>query len=185
MISWSLKRTQNSCLLTCNAAASSHAYSRHESILKSQQDKDYDILLSKLTKAIHLYPEDMNLFIQRADAYLEVCDFSSAIVNLRHVWRTDTSNNEVKNKLLTAYVLNGQALFDCQLYERSLDTFQEARKLDPGSLTIRKKCIGCLRELKEFDRCMSLIQESLCTYPDNPDLLVLRARMNLLFGKVC
>ena len=111
-------------------------------------------------------------------------DFSSAIVNLRHVWRTDKDDAEIRGKLLSAYTLRGHALYNSQLYQESMDAFRKARELDPDSLSLQMKCMDCLRELEEFDKCMSLIQQCLGKHPSNPHLLVLRARMNILFGKV-
>ena len=157
---------------------------RDKNIEQCLQDKDHSTLLSVLTKAISLYPGNTDYFVKRSDAYLELGDFNSAIANLRHVWRVDDASDEIKHKLVSAYLLSGQALFDGKMYQRSLEKFEEGRKLAPDNLLLQIKCISCLHELEEFNQCMSLIQESLSRHPNSPDLLVLRAKMNLLFGKV-
>lgn len=55
------------------------------------------------SRALHLDPKLVDFYVFRAEAFIQLCDFSSALQNLRRAYSYDPGNNKYLNRL--AFVL--------------------------------------------------------------------------------
>ena len=76
-------------------------------------------------------PDNPTLFILRAEVYLRMCDYNSAIINYKRVCILDPEDKECFSKLAFVYYLQGQCYYDEQLYLDALECFTRASEMDP------------------------------------------------------
>ena len=56
-------------------------YSYHMGI-KHLADEEYSLAIQSFTKTLNFQPEQMQVYIHRAEAFLQMADFQSAILNV-------------------------------------------------------------------------------------------------------
>ncbi|XP_025060794.1 tetratricopeptide repeat protein 16 isoform X2 [Alligator sinensis] len=136
------------------------------------------------SKAINLDPQQVEFYVQRAEAFLQLCDFQSAVLNLRKAHSLSSLKEEYLNRMAFILCLQGQCLFDQQVYWDALESFTQASELQPNNVVYHRKCIACLAALNRFSDCLHLVNRDLDRDPKNPDLYTLRARLYDHFNKV-
>uniref|UniRef100_A0A8B9B9D1 Tetratricopeptide repeat domain 16 n=1 Tax=Anser brachyrhynchus TaxID=132585 RepID=A0A8B9B9D1_9AVES len=83
------------------------------------------------TKAISLDPQRV-LYEQRAEAFLQLCDFQSATLNFRKVLALGPAREQhCLARLALVLDLQGQCLLDQELYSEALEAFTRAAELQP------------------------------------------------------
>ena len=95
---------------------------------------DHCASLLSLNKAISLVPDNPDLYVQRAENYIELCDFQSAILNLKKTCILDPHNDQCYVRLAFLYFFEGQTLFDKQLYPEALESFSRAAEMQPNNV---------------------------------------------------
>ncbi len=93
--------------------------------------KDYYPAITSLNKSINLKPTSTNCFVQRAEAYLQLCDYQSAILNYKRACVLDPENFTHYCRLAFIYFFQGQCLFDQKLYPEALEAFSRAAEMRP------------------------------------------------------
>ena len=159
----------------------------HAAVDDAFHNQQYASALSLLTKAIGLDPHNMQYFVQRADACLQLGDPSSATTNLRHALTLlppGACKDMLQQRLSLALYLHGETLFSEGMPHLALEKFQGLCALDPSSLVPRLKCIACLHILGQPGQCLSEVEAALQQHSTSADLFAVRARLHWQLGKV-
>nr|XP_025038384.1 tetratricopeptide repeat protein 16 isoform X2 [Pelodiscus sinensis] len=133
------------------------------------------------SKAINLDPQQVEFYVQKAEAFLQLCDFQSAVLNLRKAYTLSSAKEEYIVRMAFILYLQGQCLLDQEVYWDALDSFIRASELQPKNSVYRRKSITCLAALNRFSDCFRLVNEELAQDSKNPDLYILRARLHEQF----
>ncbi|OXB69144.1 hypothetical protein ASZ78_009620 [Callipepla squamata] len=137
------------------------------------------------TKAIGLDPQRAELYEQRAEAFLQLCDFQSAVLNLRKVLVLAPAREQrCLARLALVLDLQGQCLLDQELYSEALEAFTRAAELQPHCKVFRQRSIVCLAALGEFPEFLQMLNRELEEDVRNPDMYVLRAFFYNRFGQL-
>ncbi|XP_078459238.1 tetratricopeptide repeat protein 16 [Lampetra planeri] len=123
-----------------------------------------------------------DLYVKRAEAYLELCDFQSAILGYKQALSVSRGQAPIHGRLARIYCIHGQGLFEHKLYLDALEAFTRATELKPSSLPIQMRCVACLAALGRYGDCLELVDRWLLAETDNADLYVLRARLHHRFN---
>nr|XP_032814584.1 tetratricopeptide repeat protein 16 isoform X1 [Petromyzon marinus]XP_032814585.1 tetratricopeptide repeat protein 16 isoform X1 [Petromyzon marinus]XP_032814586.1 tetratricopeptide repeat protein 16 isoform X1 [Petromyzon marinus]XP_032814587.1 tetratricopeptide repeat protein 16 isoform X1 [Petromyzon marinus]XP_032814588.1 tetratricopeptide repeat protein 16 isoform X1 [Petromyzon marinus] len=143
---------------------------------------EYEKAVLCFTKAINLTPQQTDLYVKRAEAYLELCDFQSAILGYKQALSVSRGQAPIHGRLASIYCIHGQGLFEHKLYLDALEAFTRATELKPSSLPIEMRCVACLAALGRYGDCLELVDRWLLAETDNADLYVLRARLHHRFN---
>uniref|UniRef100_A0A8B9PX79 Tetratricopeptide repeat domain 16 n=1 Tax=Apteryx owenii TaxID=8824 RepID=A0A8B9PX79_APTOW len=109
------------------------------------------------------------LYQQRAEAFLQLCDFQSAMLNFRKALTLSPAQQQpCLERLALVLDLQGQCLLDQELY----------------SLPILSCSIMCLAALNKFPECLQMVNRDLEEDVRNPDLYVLCASFYECFGQL-
>ncbi|XP_030063811.1 tetratricopeptide repeat protein 16 [Microcaecilia unicolor] len=159
-------------------------------IVQAQIDQQYNKGLNFLSqaeggnaviafsKAIILDSEKVELYVKRAEAFLLLCDFQSAALNLRKACSFNTVKEEYIGLLTFILFLQGQCLYDQESYLDALDSFTRASELQPWNSAYHLRSIACLAALGRHGDCLRLVNMQLQKEKQNADLYVLRARLH-------
>ncbi|XP_067398296.1 tetratricopeptide repeat protein 16 [Emydura macquarii macquarii] len=129
------------------------------------------------SKAINLDPQQVEFYVQKAEAFLQLCDFQSAVLNLRKAFSLSSAKEKYVVRMAFILYLQGQCLFDQEVYWDALESFTRASELQPDNSVYRRRSIACLAALNRFRDCFRLVSEELDQDSKNPDLYILRARL--------
>lgn len=91
----------------------------------------YEQAITSLNKALNLRPKELSYFLQRAEAFLQLCDFQSAILNYKRVCVLEPDNFQHYSRLAFIYYMQGQCLFDQKLFPEALEAFSRAAEMRP------------------------------------------------------
>ncbi|XP_076802726.1 tetratricopeptide repeat protein 16-like isoform X2 [Clavelina lepadiformis] len=142
----------------------------------------FEAAVTSFSKAINLQPCDVSCYIERAEAYMQMCDFRSAHLNYKKAYALEPHNPHIFDKLAFICYLEGQCLFDQCLYAEALECFTRATEMKPSASGYHTRAITCLASLGRNQECLALVTRRLeAETTGNPELYVLRARLHLLF----
>ncbi|KAM4696063.1 uncharacterized protein WCC33_014791 [Rhinophrynus dorsalis] len=149
----------------------------YECALKCLSREEWERAVISLSKAINLDPEMVELYVRRAEAFLQLCDFQSAVLNLQKACSIGEPQEEVLDLLAFTFYLQGQCLFEKESYLDALDSFTRGSELQPWNSHYHMRSISCLAALGRHADCIRLVSKQLEGEQRNPDLYVLRARL--------
>ncbi|XP_033116705.1 tetratricopeptide repeat protein 16-like [Anneissia japonica] len=132
-------------------------------------------------KALNLDTKNVVYYTHRAEAYLQLCDFQSAILNLKKACVLDPDNDSYYTKLAFMYYFQGQTLFDQCLFPEALEAFSRASEMRPEVIAYHTRTVACLAALQRHGECLALVNKRLEVEQDNSDLYIMRARLHQLF----
>ncbi|KAG6933942.1 tetratricopeptide repeat domain 16, partial [Chelydra serpentina] len=135
------------------------------------------------SKAINLNPQQVEFYVQKAEAFLQLCDFQSAVLNLRKAYSLSSAKEEYVERMAFILYLQGQCLFDQEVYGDALESFTRASELQPDNSVYRRRSISCLAALNRYHDCFLLVNEQLDQDSKNPDLYILRAKLHDHFSR--
>nr|XP_008509653.1 PREDICTED: tetratricopeptide repeat protein 16 isoform X2 [Equus przewalskii] len=135
------------------------------------------------SRALHLDPRLVDFYALRAEAYIQLGDFSSAIQNLRRAISFQPENTDYLERLSFVLYLQGQCLFEQCSFRDALNVFSQASELQPEKPCFRYRCMACLLALKRHADCLSLVTKEVKNGTTNPDIYILRARLYNFFEK--
>lgn len=95
---------------------------------------DYENAVLFINKALGLKREDHIYYVERAEAYIQLCDFKSAILNYKRACLLEPDNEEYYHRLSFLYYFMGQTLFDQRLYPEALECFSSAAEMNPDNV---------------------------------------------------
>ncbi|CAH1785513.1 unnamed protein product [Owenia fusiformis] len=153
----------------------------YEKALKLMNDKEYVRAIRTLNKAISLNHGHVDYYIQRAECFIQLCDFQSAILNYKHACVLEPENMDYYSRLSFIYYFQGQCLFDQKMYSEALEAFSRAAEMSPEVSGYHTRSIACLAALERHGECLALVNKRLEAEQDNPDLFIMRARLHELF----
>ncbi|XP_033047618.1 tetratricopeptide repeat protein 16 isoform X2 [Trachypithecus francoisi] len=141
-------------------------YSRGQQCL---EQADWETAVLFFSRALHLAPQLVDVYALRAEAYLQLCDFSSAAQNLRRAYSLQQDNCKHLERLTFVLYLQGQCLFEQCAFLDALNVFSHAAELQPEK--------ACFRYRWRHPACLSLVTEELKQDTTNADVYILRARL--------
>lgn len=150
-----------------------------------QSDKgEYQAAVVSFTRALNLRPFEVQCYVERAEAYLHLCDFNSAYLNYKKAHALEPEDALIYNKVAFVAYLQGQCLFDQRLFADALQKFATATKMKPGNRSYNMRAIACMAALGRSKDCLALVSRLIKTEKEknNPELFVLRARLHLKFS---
>ncbi|XP_062815499.1 tetratricopeptide repeat protein 16 isoform X2 [Anolis carolinensis] len=144
---------------------------------------EWEKAITCFTKALNLDPTKGELYEQKAEAFLQLCDFKSAMMHLRKAYSLSSRKESVIARLAFVSHLQGQCLYEQSCYLEALESFTRAAELESQNKLFRMRSIACLVAMKRFNDCLQMVNEEVAQ-EKNADLFVLRARLYEHFGKV-
>ncbi|XP_042769786.1 LOW QUALITY PROTEIN: tetratricopeptide repeat protein 16 [Panthera leo] len=124
-----------------------------------------------------------DFYALRAEAYIQLCDFSSAALNLRRAYSFQPENAKYLERLTFVLYLQGQCLLEQRAFLDALKIFSQASALQPEKASFRYRCMACLLALKRHQDCLSLVTKEVQLGTTNADIYILRARLYNFFQK--
>lgn len=95
---------------------------------------DYGRAIVCYTKSLTLRPTDVACLIERAECFLRLADFQSAILNYKKACLLLPGDMTYRHRLAFIYYLYGQCLFEQNQFMLALEAFERARDLDRGNV---------------------------------------------------
>ncbi|XP_069842355.1 tetratricopeptide repeat protein 16 isoform X2 [Dendropsophus ebraccatus] len=149
----------------------------YERGLQCLAQKEWEKAVIAFSKAINLCPQKVELYVKRAEAFLQLCDFQSAALNLRKASSIAPPLKEHIELLAHTYCLQGQSLFDQNRHLEALESFTRAAELQPQNRHYHMCSISCLAGLGRHTECIHLLNKQLEEERGNLDIYVARARL--------
>ena len=100
--------------------------------MKAKEEGNFEQVLKSLSKSMGLRSDPV-YHVERAEAYIQLCDFQSAILNYKKACLMDPDNAEYYSRLAFLYYFMGQTLFDQRLYPEALESFARAAEMNPDN----------------------------------------------------
>ncbi|XP_054582693.1 tetratricopeptide repeat protein 16 isoform X1 [Eptesicus fuscus] len=145
--------------------------------------EDWETAVLFFSRAIHLDPQLVDFYALRAEAYIQLCDYSSAVQNLRRAHSFQPDNTQFLKRLTLVLYLQGQCLFEQCAFLDALNVFSQAFELQPEKPSFRYRCMACLLALRRYKDCLLLVIKEVKHGTTNADIYILRARLYNFFGK--
>ncbi|XP_016066562.1 PREDICTED: tetratricopeptide repeat protein 16 [Miniopterus natalensis] len=145
--------------------------------------EDWETAVLFFSRALHLDPHLVDFYALRAEAYIQLCDFSSAAQNLRRAYSFQPENTRFLNRLTLVLYLQGQCLFEECAFLEALNVFSQAFELQPEKACFRYRCMACLLALNQYQDCLSLVTKEVKHGTTNADVYILRARLHNFLQK--
>ena len=123
--------TTTPCLPTMDELLDARARQHFEEALTAKKRHNHQLVITYINKALNLRPNELQYYVERAEAYLALCDFQSAILNYKRVCVLAPNSAEYYSRLAFIYFFQGQCLFDQKLYPEALEAFSRAAEMRP------------------------------------------------------
>ncbi|XP_040897859.1 tetratricopeptide repeat protein 16 [Toxotes jaculatrix] len=143
---------------------------------KAVEVSQYERAVICFSKAITLQPEQVQLYVSQAEAYLQLCDFQSAAASYKKAWLLQPG--AFSDRLGFIYYLQGQCLFDRGLFLEALEAFSKAAEVKPGCRAHAVRSLACLAAAGHHADCLKLVDDWMVSDGPTSDLYVLRARLH-------
>ncbi|XP_045889875.1 tetratricopeptide repeat protein 16-like isoform X6 [Micropterus dolomieu] len=157
--------------------AAEHYTNGKEAMGKSQYEK----AVICFSKAITLQPEQTQLHVSQAEAYLQLCDFQSAAACYKQAQLLEPG--AFSARLAFIYYLQGQCLFDRGLFLEALEAFSKAAEVKPGCRAYEVRSLACLTATGHHTECLKLVNDWMVSDRPSSDLYMLRARLHKLLNQ--
>ncbi|XP_019492213.1 PREDICTED: cilia- and flagella-associated protein 157 [Hipposideros armiger] len=148
------------------------------------EKEDWELAVLFFSRALHLDSQLVDFYALRAEAYIQLCDFSSAAQNLRRAYFCQPENTNYLERLSLVLYLQGQCLFEQCAFVDALSIFSQASELQPEKPHFRYRCMACLLALQRHHDCLLLVTKEVKDGTTNADVYILRARLYNFFQKV-
>ncbi|XP_058843214.1 tetratricopeptide repeat protein 16-like [Acipenser ruthenus] len=117
---------------------------------------DWERAVHFFTKTINLQPQQTRLYVCRAEAYLQLCDFQSAALNYRKASALEPQSEAFHLRLAFIFYLQvGSSIF-----------------------------LACLAAIGRHSDCLRLVSKRIETKMDDPELYILSARLHQHFNQL-
>lgn len=83
------------------------------------------------TKSLAMEGEQVDCYVRRAECYLQLTDFQSAVLNYKKACIMQPDNLTFYNRLAFIYFFQGECLFNQKLYPEALEAFTRASEMRP------------------------------------------------------
>ncbi|XP_031587208.1 tetratricopeptide repeat protein 16 isoform X5 [Oreochromis aureus] len=163
--------------LIIQSKAAEHYTNGEEAMGKSQ----YERAVTCFSKAITLKPQQVQLYVSQAEAYLQLCDFQSAAACYKQAWLLEPG--AFRDRLAFIYYLQGQCLFDQGFFVDALEAFSKAAEVKPGCRAHKVRSLACLTASGRHTDCLKLVNDWMASEGPTSDLYILRARLHKELNK--
>ncbi|XP_029365838.1 tetratricopeptide repeat protein 16-like [Echeneis naucrates] len=136
----------------------------------------YERAVICFSKAITLQPDQTQLYVGQAEAYLQLCDFQSALVCYRKA--SVLEPRPYRDRLAVIFYLQGQHLLDRCHFAEALEAFSQAAQLKPGCRAYTVRSLVCLTAAGHHTEALQLVNDWMASDSLTSDLYVLRARLH-------
>uniref|UniRef100_A0AAQ5ZA64 Tetratricopeptide repeat domain 16 n=1 Tax=Amphiprion ocellaris TaxID=80972 RepID=A0AAQ5ZA64_AMPOC len=136
----------------------------------------YEKAVICFTKGINLLPEQTQLYVSRAEAFLQLCDFQSAAASYKQAGIL--LPGAFSRRLAFIYYLQGQSLLDQSLFLEALEAFSKAAELKPDCRVYKVRSVVCLSAAGRYSDSLKLLNHWMTSGNPTADLYVLRARLH-------
>nr|XP_020450677.1 tetratricopeptide repeat protein 16 isoform X1 [Monopterus albus] len=157
--------------LIIRTKAAEHYTNGKEAMGKSQYEK----AVICFSKAITLQPEQTQLYVSQAEAYLQLCDFQSSAACYKQAWLLEPG--AFSDRLAFIYYLQGQCLFDRGLFLDAFEAFSKAAEVKPGCRAYTVRSLASLAAAGHCSDCLKLVNDWMVSGPTS-DLYILRAQLH-------
>ncbi|XP_061056941.1 tetratricopeptide repeat protein 16 [Eubalaena glacialis] len=147
------------------------------------EQEDWEVAVLFFSRGLHLDSQLVEFYALRAEAYIQLCDFSSAAQNLRKASSSQPEHTDYLERLTLVLYLKGQCLFEQCAFLDALNVFSQASELQPEKFCFRYRCMACLLALKRHRECLSFVTKEVKHGTTNADVYILRARLYNFFQK--
>ncbi|XP_075415672.1 tetratricopeptide repeat protein 16 [Tenrec ecaudatus] len=147
------------------------------------EQESWEMAVLFFSRALHLDSKMVEFYALRAEAYIQLCDFSSAAQNLRVAYSFEPENTKYQDRLTLVLYIQGQCLYEQCSFEDALNVFSQASELQPQKACFRYRCMACLLALRRHQDCLLLLTKELKQGSANADMYILRARIYNFFRK--
>ncbi|KAM4578319.1 tetratricopeptide repeat protein 16-like [Fundulus diaphanus] len=135
----------------------------------------YEKAVLCFSKAIFLQPEQVQLHVSQAEAYIQLCDFQSAAECYKRACVLEPG--VYNDRLAFIYSLQAQCLFDRGLFLEALQAFRKAAELKPHDTTCRIRSLACLTAAGRHSDCLKGLSGLMAESP-TAELHAFRARVH-------
>ncbi|XP_055775136.1 tetratricopeptide repeat protein 16 [Salvelinus fontinalis] len=160
------------------------AIEHYENGEEAMAESQFSKAVTFFTKAINLQPKQTQLYVSQAEAYLQLCDFQSAVVSYRHACLLEPQAKTLHTRLAFIYYLQGQCLYDKGMFLDALESFAKAAELKPSCRSYHMRSLACLTALGRYTDCLRLVSNWLEADSQTADLFTLRARLHKQLNQV-
>uniref|UniRef100_A0A8C6QPC8 Tetratricopeptide repeat domain 16 n=1 Tax=Nannospalax galili TaxID=1026970 RepID=A0A8C6QPC8_NANGA len=147
------------------------------------EQEDWEMAVVFFSRALYLDPKLVDFYVFRAEAFIQLCDFSSAAQNLRRAYSHQPDNVKYLERLVFVLYLQGQCLYEQCDFQAALNVFLQASELQPQNPSFRYRSMACLLALKKHQDCLACITRETKQGNVNTDVYILRARIYNFFQK--
>ncbi|XP_058230352.1 uncharacterized protein LOC131343021 isoform X2 [Hemibagrus wyckioides] len=154
------------------------ANTHYQAGIKAVDQLEFERAVICFTKAITLQTEQTQLYVARAEAYLQLCDFKSAALDYKHACNLEPQKKAHFHRLAFVYYLQGQCYCDRGMFLEALQSFAKAVELKPDFRPYHMRSLACLTALGRYSDAMRLVTNWLESETPSADLFTLRARLH-------
>ncbi|XP_070689454.1 tetratricopeptide repeat protein 16 [Pempheris klunzingeri] len=164
-----------------NVILQSRAAEHYRNGKEAMGQSRYEKAVICFSKAITLQPEQTQLYVSQAEAYLQLCDFQSAAASYKRAWLLEPG--AFSARLAFIYYVQGQCLFDRGLFLDALEAFSKAAEVEPGCRAYEVRSLACLTAAGRSSDCLKMVNDWMASDGPTADLYVLRARLHKLLSQ--
>eukprot|EP00106_Octopus_bimaculoides_P019668 XP_014787110.1 PREDICTED: tetratricopeptide repeat protein 16-like [Octopus bimaculoides] len=148
-----------------------------------KSEKNYSECLKSLSKAVMMDFNNPFYLADRAEVYIILGDIQSAVQNYSRAVFLYQSSPVFRSRLAKLYCFQGQAFLDFRMYHQAFKAFLKASKWDPEQLIYKAKSFSCQVKMNCMPQAWATLTSLIHEYPDNLDLIVMKARLRHLSGE--
>ncbi|XP_047379807.1 tetratricopeptide repeat protein 16 isoform X7 [Sciurus carolinensis] len=146
------------------------------------EQEDWEMAVLFFSRALQLDPQLVDSYAWRAEAFIQLCDFSSAAQNLRRAYSFQPENPKYLERLAFVLYIQGQCLYEQCNYRDALNVFSQGSVLQPNKACFRYRRGTLYRRLREFDSAVEDLLKALDMLTDRQGNLVQQAQRQLLLA---
>lgn len=110
--------------------------------------------IAAFSKAIFFVPQDAAYWAHRAEAYIALGDFKSALLNYRKAVRLDPDVYDYKQRLACVHYLMGELQQEAGCMEEAIRCFSEASHVDPFNADYRMHRVRTYIHAREYQKAL-------------------------------
>ena len=150
--------------------------------LRSHRHGEYEEAMLYFNKATYLNVNMAAIHVAKADVYLAVLDFKSAIVHLRKAITLEEVSQEVHDTLAALLHAEGFHCMNEERYDEAILLFDEALFQNSLLVTIRIHRILCYIAKRQWVVALREVETGMVLSPNDMELVVLKAKLQWKLG---
>lgn len=111
--------------------------------MQCKEEGDFQRAIQLIGKDMVLQRDQPRHYVEKAEMFLELCDFQSAILNYKKACFLEPNNTEYYSRLAFIFYFQGQVFFDQRLYAEALESFSRASEMLPEKVGFHTRRYAC------------------------------------------